>query len=61
MFKRKRKKMNKLFKCARCGYDVDCFPAMSRVDNKTDICSNCGVEEGMQQMFGEELSPLIYK
>ena len=41
--------------CPRCGVEYDGFPAMSRVDNKTDICSHCGVEESLQDYFGVTL------
>lgn len=27
-------------------------PALSRADNKTDICRNCGFDEAMRQMNG---------
>lgn len=45
-------------KCPRCGKSYTGFPALSRVDNKTDICSPCGTEEAMQDYAGEPLSPL---
>lgn len=31
--------------CPRCMNEYDGFPALSRRDNKTDICSGCGTEE----------------
>jgi len=34
-------------KCPRCGKSYVGFPALSRRDNKTDICSKCGTEEAM--------------
>jgi len=45
----------KLFRCPRCqGYSCD-YPALSRGDNRTDICSNCGSEEALQcMMFSRE-------
>ena len=49
--------MTKKF-CKRCGKYFTEFPALSRVDNKTPICSPCGTEEGMQDWVGEPLSPL---
>ena len=40
---------NKIFKiypvCPNCGEDYDGHPAISRKDNKTKICSNCGISE----------------
>ena len=32
------------------------FPALSRFDNKTDICSNCGTDEAMRDFSGEALT-----
>lgn len=50
--------------CPRCG---GCIPsnarpgaypgALSRWDNKTEICSECGVDEALMQMAGMDLSP----
>jgi hypothetical protein len=31
--------------CPRCHKAYDGYPALSRRDNKTDICSDCGTEE----------------
>lgn len=31
--------------CPRCEAVFDCYPALSRVDNKTNICSPCGTRE----------------
>lgn len=45
-------------KCPRCGGVYSDYPALSRVDNKTDICSPCGTEEAIQDFTGEPLSPL---
>ena len=28
--------------CARCGKAISGYPALSRKDNKTEMCSNCG-------------------
>lgn len=33
--------------CPCCGSSDMLYPALSRRDNKTDICSPCGQEEGM--------------
>lgn len=34
-------------KCPRCGKIYTEYPALSRRDNRTNICSACGVEEAM--------------
>lgn len=33
--------------CPRCGKPIEGYPALSRVDNKTDICSPCGTLEAL--------------
>jgi hypothetical protein len=33
--------------CPRCGEIIDGYPALSRVDNKTNICSPCGMREAL--------------
>lgn len=33
--------------CPRCGGAMNGYPALSRRDNKTEICSDCGTEEAM--------------
>ena len=33
--------------CPRCNQEYEGFPALSRRDNETDICSDCGTEEAM--------------
>jgi ribosomal protein S27AE len=38
-------------KCPRCGESYTGFPALSRVDNKTDICSPCGTQEGLDDFY----------
>lgn len=50
--------------CVRCGTvprQTDAFHrgigAMSRVDNKTEICSDCGMDEAMQNFAGRECTP----
>ena len=45
--------------CPRCGGYYADFPALSRVDNETSICSPCGTEEAIQDFTGEPLSPLV--
>ena len=33
--------------CPICGEDYDDYPAISRKDNKTKICPNCGIGEAV--------------
>lgn len=35
-------------KCPKCGGPLGDRPALSRRDNKTDICSDCGFKEAME-------------
>ncbi len=35
-------------KCPKCGKKYYGYPALSREDNKTGICSECGVLEALQ-------------
>jgi len=51
--------------CPRCGGWVPnndtpgAFPgALSRVDNKTEICSECGTEEALQQLTDGAPAPM---
>lgn len=30
--------------------------ALSRLDGETEICSRCGTDEALQQMYGEKLT-----
>ena len=36
-------------KCPRCGAVITFYPAISRKDNKTEICSDCGVIEAIEE------------
>ena len=38
-------------KCPLCGKEIKGYPALSRKDNKTEICSDCGVMEGLNAIF----------
>jgi len=40
------------FKCPRCGVLSTVHPALSRTDNKTHVCSDCGRLEALEQMTG---------
>ena len=37
-------------KCPRCGGPLGERPALSRKDNKTDICSKCGYLEAIEDV-----------
>lgn len=39
-------------RCPRCGQIYSGYPALSRRDNKTEICSQCGTEEALEDYFG---------
>lgn len=34
--------------CPRCGRRYTAPPALSRTDNKTEICPDCGVQEALE-------------
>ena len=38
--------------CPTCGKEYQGHPAVSRKDNKTLICSDCGVKEAIQDYLG---------
>lgn len=38
--------------CPKCGKPVNGYPALSRVDNHTYICSDCGLRE---RHFSQEI------
>lgn len=35
--------------CPRCHKEYTDYPAISRIDNETPICPNCGIEEARMQ------------
>ena len=37
--------------CPRCGNAYKGYPALSRVDNKTEICPKCGIDEAMEDYY----------
>ena len=43
--------MNKKTKCPRCERKYRGYPALSRKDNKTEICSDCGVAEALSDFI----------
>jgi len=40
------------WKCPACKDTVTDFPAISRKDNETEICSQCGNDEALADYFG---------
>lgn len=40
--------------CPRCHNEYDTHPAISRYDNKTEICEKCGLTEGLWAFFEYE-------
>ena len=38
-------------KCPMCGQYYSGYPALSRRDNKTEICSDCGVREALEDFI----------
>ena len=36
--------------CPRCGKSYRGYPALSREDNKTRICPDCGIREALSSM-----------
>ena len=49
MVKRDSKGNIKPWICPKCHQETNDFPALSRVDNKTEICSQCGITEALEQ------------
>lgn len=47
----------KTFTCPKCGKKVTCYPALSRFDNKTEICSDCGTTEAFENLAGYIVDP----
>ena len=39
--------------CPKCGREYMCPPALSREDNKTEICPVCGVAEAIEPLSEE--------
>ena len=34
--------------CPKCGKSTTTYPAISRTDNETEICSMCGIDEALK-------------
>ncbi len=45
--------------CPRCKVNELGYPAISRSDNKTEVCSDCGTWEAMYQFSHEGRLPAI--
>ena len=43
-------KSKELRLCPKCGCKYEEYPALSRADGKTYICSDCGVKEALQSI-----------
>lgn len=39
-------------KCPRCGNEYDELLSLSRIDNKTMICDECGIAEAIEDYLG---------
>ena len=50
-------KSGKTFTCSICGRTVTEYPALSRKDNKTEICPDCGMFEAIEQYKQAEEKP----
>ena len=37
--------------CPTCGREYTDYPALSRRDNTTEICPDCGVDEALDDFF----------
>ena len=44
----------KIHKCPKCGGRYGAHPAVSREDNRTLICPDCGTREALEQMGIED-------
>ena len=40
------------WECPDCKDTVTDFPALSRKDNETEICSDCGTREALEDYYG---------
>ena len=55
--------MSKMYtrRCPKCEREMEEYPALSRIDNKTEICETCGAEEALQDAMGIEKTPIKYE
>lgn len=54
------KKTDQVETCPRCNESYTGYPALSRRDNVTDICSKCGEIEAMLDYTSFERIPIEY-
>ena len=47
--------MSPYWKCPRCGRVTQDYPSLSRRDNKTSICGQCGIEESMSDYHWDQM------
>lgn len=45
------KKNKPVNRCPKCGKQYDEEPAVSRTDNKTKICPDCGMKEALDEFI----------
>lgn len=45
-------------KCPRCGKEKERLLALSRTDNKTMICDDCGTAEALEDYFTGNIKPI---
>ena len=45
-----KKEINRTRKCPQCGAEYQGHPAISRKDNKTPICTDCGTREALESI-----------
>lgn len=45
----------KFHKCSRCGNYFIGEPAISRKDNKSEVCSSCGIEEALEELEHKDI------
>ena len=49
-------------KCPKCGQYYQDYPAISRADNKTEICPECGIREAMEPILSiDEVNKVLEK
>lgn len=47
--------MNETKYCPRCENELGEFPALSRVDNKSEVCSDCGLAEALEDFANRDI------
>lgn len=51
------KKKQKVRMCPVCGHRYTDEPALSRADNRTEICPTCGMKEALQAFISASAEP----